>query len=323
MSRLASISGVVTHIQRFSVHDGPGIRTTVFLKGCQMHCPWCHNPETVRPQPELQVFAQRCIGCGACLEQCAQHARRLVDGRMVFDRERCVACGRCVEVCYAQSLVLVGQTKTAGQVADEVLADRAFYQSSGGGVTISGGEPLAQPHFTQAILELCKAEEIHTAVETNLGWPWSTIARLLPAVDLFLVDIKLLDDTEHRTWTGMSNQHTLDNLRRLDAEGKPIVVRTPVVSRVNDRADQIAAIADFLAGLSHVRAYELLPYHPLGTGKYEALGLAAPWPRFQTPTAEQLRQLAAAAQRPTFEVCIAGSAAARASNPPAPLGEAS
>lgn len=315
MPRPASTSGVVTHIQRFSVHDGPGIRTTVFLKGCQMHCPWCHNPETYRPQPELQVFAQRCIGCGACVERCPEQARQIAGGRQVFHRQRCVACGRCAEVCYAQSLVLVGQTKTAQQVVDEVLADRAFYQSSEGGVTISGGEPLVQPEFTQAILELCKHEGVHTAVETNLAQPWSCAAPLVPAVDLFLVDLKLLDAAEHRQWTGASNRHTLDNLRRLNAERKPVVVRTPVVGGVNDRPDQIAAIADWLAGLSNVLQYELLPYHPLGSGKYEALGLAPPGPQFRTPTAEQLERLAAAAsRRPAFQVRVAGIAAARSNN---------
>jgi pyruvate formate lyase activating enzyme len=307
--------GVITHIQRFSVHDGPGIRTTVFLKGCQMHCPWCHNPETYRPQPELQVFVQRCIGCGACVERCPEQARTIADGQLVFDRARCVACGRCAGVCYAQSLVLVGQTKTARQVVDEVLADRPFYRSSGGGVTISGGEPLRQPAFTRAILELCRQEGIHTAIETNLAWPWSRVARVAPAVDLFLVDLKLLDDAEHRTWTGVSNRHTLDNLRRLDAQQKPIVVRTPVMEGVNARPEQIAAIADWLAGLSHVLHYELLPYHPLGAGKYAALGLASPASRFPSPTAEQLEQLAAVARRPAFEVRVAGSAVAGRKHP--------
>ena len=310
MPRPTSISGVVTHIQRFSVHDGPGIRTTVFLKGCQMHCPWCHNPETYRPQPELQVFAQRCIGCGACVERCPQQARQIADGQIVFHRELCTACGRCAEVCFARSLVLVGQTKTAAQVADEVLADRAFYRSSGGGVTISGGEPLLQPEFTQAILELCKQEGVHTALESNLGSPWSCLAPLLPTVDLFLADLKLMDDAEHRRWTGTSNRHVLDNFRRLDGQGKPVVARTPVVGGVNDRPEQIAAIADWLAGLSNVKQYELLPYHPLGTGKYEALGLASPCARFSSPSAAELDRLAAVARRPAFEVCVAGHAAA-------------
>jgi len=289
----ASITGIVTHIQRFSVHDGPGIRTTVFLKGCQMRCPWCHNPETYGREPELQVFADRCIGCGACVERCQEQARRIEGGRLAFDRDRCVACGRCAETCYARSLVLVGETRSAEEVVQEVLADRAFYQSSGGGVTLSGGEPLTQPEFSRAILQRCHGQGIHTAIETNLAFPWSCIAPLLPVVDLFLVDIKLLDDAEHRTWTGVSNRRTLDNLVRLDAQRKPVVVRTPVIAGLNDRPEQIGAIVAWLAARSNVAKYELVPYHPLGTAKYEALGLAPPSDRFRVPSPGQMERLAA------------------------------
>ncbi len=304
-----AVRGVVTHIQRFSLHDGPGIRTTVFFKGCQMRCPWCHNPETYRAEPDIQVFAERCIGCGACLERCQHEARALVGGQVVFYRDRCVACGRCAQTCYARSLILVGETKTAEEVVAEVLTDREFYATSGGGVTLSGGEPLLQPEFARAILERCHGAGIHTAVESNLARPWACLASLAPAVDLFLVDIKLLDDAQHKAWTGVSNRHTLDNLRRLDGQGKPIIVRTPVVGGVNDRPEVIAAIADWLASLSNVLLYELLPYHPLGTGKAEALGLASASLRFQTPARESLLEWALAARRPAFEVKVAGLAA--------------
>lgn len=301
-------SGVITHIQRFSVHDGPGIRTTVFLKGCQMHCPWCHNPETYRRQPEIQVFPQRCIGCKACADACAQGAHEFTETGHVYQRDRCVACGACTETCYARSLVRVGETHTAEEVVVAVLADRPFYHPAGG-MTLSGGEPLAQAEFSRAILELCRREGIHTAVETNLAWPWEVVAPLVPRVDLFLVDVKIMDDTAHRAWTGLSNAETLENLRQLDALAKTLVIRTPVIVGVNEQPDEIEAISDFLATLGHVQQYDLLPYHPLGTGKYEALGLDGPRPEFHTPTAAQLTALAARAARPNFVVKVAGTAA--------------
>jgi pyruvate formate lyase activating enzyme len=305
-------SGIVTHIQRFSVHDGPGIRTTVFLKGCQMHCPWCHNPETYRRQPEIQVFPDRCIGCGACVERCERGGHRLDPNGHVYRREVCIACGRCAETCFAKALVLVGELKTAEEVVAEVLADRAFYQPVGG-VTVSGGEPLVQPEFTRAILELCRHEGIHTAVETNLGWPWTKIEPLVDLIDLFLVDIKLMDEAEHRALTGLSNRQTLDNLRQLDARNKPIMIRTPLMAGVNDSVEQIEAIADFLGTLHHVEQFDLLPYHPLGGGKYEALGLGRP-PKFHTPTAAHLDLLAARAARPGFVVKVAGTSTEPAHN---------
>ncbi len=305
-------SGIITHIQRFSVHDGPGIRTTVFLKGCQMHCPWCHNPETRSPRPELQVFASRCIDCAACADRCARGGHEFAAGQHVFHRERCVGCGRCAEVCFAQSLVRVGETRTAEEVLKEVLMDRPFYQPAGG-VTLSGGEPLAQPDFTRAILELCRREGVHTAIESNLAWPWLIVAPLVDLVDLFMVDIKIMDEWEHQDLTGVSNRQTLRNLCQLDAMGKPLVVRTPVIAGVNDRPEQIAAIADWLAELSNVRQYDLLPYHPLGTGKYEALGLTGP-ADYRAPSAEHLTRLAALATRPNLVVKVAGASGACATD---------
>jgi len=298
-------TGVITHIQRFSVHDGPGIRTTVFLKGCQMHCPWCHNPETYRRDPEIQVFPQRCIGCRACAAACAQGAHEFTAAGHAYHRNRCVVCGQCVDQCYAQALVRVGETRSAESVVAEVLADRPFYQPEGG-VTISGGEPLLQAEFTRDILEQCRQEEIHTAIETNLAWPWPVVEPLVPLVDLFLVDVKIMDDAAHRAWTGLSNRQTLENLRRLDALDKMLVIRTPVVVGVNARPEEIDAIADFLATLDNVAQYELLPYHPLGTGKYDALGLDGPRPEFRTPTAAELDALAEQAKRPNFVVKVAG-----------------
>lgn len=306
--------GIITHIQRFSVHDGPGIRTTVFLKGCQMGCPWCHNPESRNPHPEIQAFADRCIGCRYCVGQCEQGGHEFVGQQHVFHRERCIACGRCAQSCYARAMVLVGQTRTAQEVVDEVLADREFYESSGGGVTISGGEPLAQSRFTYAILKLCKQAGIRTAIETNLAWPWSIVESLADVTDLFMVDIKVMDDGQHRELTGVSNRPILENLRRLDRQGKPSIVRTPLIAGLNDGPEQIESIADWLAELSAVRQYELLPYHPLGTGKYEALGLAGPPEDYCSPSHEHLRDLVARASRPNLVVKAAGVPAVSANH---------
>ncbi len=302
-------TGIITHIQQFSVHDGPGIRTTVFLKGCQMHCPWCHNPETYRREPEIQFLPQRCIGCRACAAVCDQGAHEFVADSHVYHRDRCTACGKCPEECYARSLLQVGESRTAESVVAEVLADLPFYRPAGG-VTLSGGEPLLQAGFACEILELCRQEGIHTAIETNLAWPWPVVVPLVSLVDLFLVDIKFMDDRAHRTWTGVSNRPVLDNLCRLDELNKPLVVRTPVVAGVNARPDQIGAIADFLAGLRCVCRYELLPYHPLGSGKFASLGLEGPAQEFHTPASAELDELAQRAARPGLVIAVAGATGA-------------
>ena len=315
-------SGVITHVQRFSVHDGPGIRTTVFLKGCQMRCAWCHNPETYHPRPELQVFPDRCIGCRACVDACPEAAHEFVDEARVFHRDRCTGRGKCADVCYAKSLVLVGEMRTAESVAAAVLADRAFYKPVGG-VTVSGGEPLVQVDFTAEILTLCRQEGVHTAIETNLARPWEVVAALLPLVDLFLVDIKTMDDAAHRKATGLSNASTLENLRRLDERGATLVIRTPVVGGFNEQPEQIGAIADFLADFRNVGQYDLLPYHPLGAGKYDSLGLGGERPEFGTPTAAELDVLAATAARPNYVVKVAGTRSATESEPLSPLEPAS
>jgi len=295
-------TGIVTDIQRFSVHDGPGIRTTVFLKGCNLRCRWCHNPETLRPAPELQLFPDKCIACGACFEACEQCAHVQAEGGREFRRERCIACGACADVCYAEALVLVGRSMTVEQVVEEVLRDRAYYESSGGGVTVSGGEPLFQRRFCRALLAACKAEGLHTAVETNLAWPWEDVEAVLPVVDLVMMDVKLADPAAHREWTGADNARILANARRLAARGVPLIVRTPVVPGVNDTPEQIGRIADLAAGLASLRYYELLPYHPLGRGKYESLGMEYSLRDVKAPSAEAMARLADEARKRGIEV---------------------
>jgi pyruvate formate lyase activating enzyme len=290
------MKGIVTNIQRFSIHDGPGIRTTVFLKGCNLRCFWCHNPETLSPKPELQLFFNRCIGCGACFERCPNHAHAIVDGERVFYRERCVGCGACAETCYAEALVLVGETKTVEEVVEEVLRDKPFYETSNGGVTLSGGEPLLQLEFSYAILEQCRQQGVHTAIETAANFPWERIASLLPVVDLVMMDIKLIDSARHKECTGVPNERILENAIRLGQQPQPLIVRTPIIPGVNDNADDIRAIAEFASRLPNLLYYELLPFHPMATSKYDSLDLDYRARELKRPSKEVMEELTQVAQ---------------------------
>ena len=296
----------VGDIQRFSVHDGPGIRTTVFLKGCNLRCLWCHNPEMLRPEAKLQLFPDRCIACGDCQWACPQNAHRMTDAGREFDRARCVACGECAAVCYARALVLVGRALSEREVLREVLADREFYDASGGGVTLSGGEPLLQLELAVGLLRACKSEGIHTAIETNLAWPWEHMAAALPATDLIMLDIKMMDPAAHRRWTGVDNEQILENARRLSAEAVPLIVRTPVVAGVNATVGEIGRIADFISTFENLLYYELLPYHPLGRGKYERLGMEDPAEGLARPAGQTMRALAEAARQRGIHVRCPG-----------------
>jgi pyruvate formate lyase activating enzyme len=290
------LQGMITNIQRFSIHDGPGIRTTVFLKGCNLHCFWCHNPETLSPKAELQLFLDRCIGCGECFRRCAHGAHVLIDGQHHFDRQKCVGCGACADTCYAQALVLAGECKTVEEVVEVVLRDRPFYETSGGGVTLSGGEPLLQLEFSHAILERCHEEGLHTAIETAANFPWAHVASILPVTDLIMVDIKLIDADRHKKHTGVSNRRILANVRHLGQVATPLIVRTPIIPGVNDNAQDVVAIASFVATLPNLQYYELLPFHPLARGKYDSLQRAYEAQSLPIPAREHMDRLVEAAQ---------------------------
>jgi pyruvate formate lyase activating enzyme len=285
------LQGIVTNIQRFSIHDGPGIRTTVFLKGCNLRCFWCHNPETLDRDPELQIFPDRCIGCGECFERCPQGAHVMTDGKRTFLRDLCQACGTCVETCYAQSLLLVGERKTVDEVVDEVLRDLPFYETSGGGVTLSGGEPLLQFDFSYAILERCREKGLHTAIETAANFAWERVAAILPVTDLVMMDVKLMDAERHKSATGVPNARILENAVHLGREAPALIVRTPIVPGINDNPEDVAAIAEFVAGLPNLLYYELLPFHPMASGKYDSLDIDYSARELKSPSKEQMDAL--------------------------------
>lgn len=260
---------LITDIQRFSLNDGPGIRTTVFFKGCNMHCTWCHNPETLSFQPDLMFYPDKCIGCGRCFCVCPTGAHSLIDGKHCIDRSGCIRCGKCAELCYAQALAMSGKEMTAAQILEEVRQDKAYYEASGGGVTLSGGEVLCHVDFAAELAKACQAEGISVAIETNFSMPLHQIRPLLAHVDLIMADLKLFDEDLHKHYTGISNRTVLENIRAI--RDIPMIIRTPLIPGVTATAENLRAIAAFLSGKETLKYYQLLNFNPLGGSKYRSL----------------------------------------------------
>ncbi len=285
------MTGILFDIRRYSIHDGPGIRTAVFFKGCPLQCAWCHNPEGISFTPELIFRRARCVLCDDCLDVCPNQAIRRQDDAILVDRSICKASGNCAVACPAEALEIVGREMTVEQVLAEIERDRTFYEQSGGGVTFTGGEPLAQPRFLLDLLSACRTRGLHTALDTSGYAPWPVLDEIRPFVDLFLYDLKLMDDTRHREWADVSNVDILSNLRRLAELGHEILIRIPVIPGINDDEENLRAAGSFLATLSQVPHVELLAYHNIAEGKYAGLGWKYALPEIHSPTPERLEEI--------------------------------
>ncbi len=273
----ATVTGIIFDIQKFSIHDGPGIRTTVFLKGCALRCPWCHNPESLEAYPEISFIPSKCTGCGHCFKACPMNNHVLDStGERRFDRTRCRRCGICADKCYAGAIERIGRETSVDNVIEDVEKDRAFYETSGGGMTVSGGEPLFQFEFTFALFQEAKRRGLHTCIETCGYAPFEYLEQLMPFVDLFLYDYKETDTVRHREYTGVPREGIVENLLRLDRLGAKTILRCPIIPGLNTRDDHFAGIAALAGRLDHIREVHLMPYHPLGKAKNERLGKTNP-----------------------------------------------
>ena len=283
--------GTVFNIQRFSVHDGPGIRTTVFLKGCPLNCLWCHNPEGIATEPEIVRSPNRCIECGECVQVCPEGLPIPGQAAGTERIDQCVVCGACAQACPCEARQMAGRSMTVDEVMVEILKDRIFFDESGGGVTFSGGEPLSQSAFLRALLSACREQGVHTTVDTSGLAPFDDLKSVAELTDLLLYDVKMIDDTEHRRFTGASNTRILDNLRRLGSGEHRIWIRVPVVPGIKDRADNVEATAHLAASVRGVERICLLPYHPLGEDKLRRLGQRSELAGLERPTDIHLQNL--------------------------------
>ncbi|MCT4618026.1 MAG: glycyl-radical enzyme activating protein [Marinisporobacter sp.] len=280
-------TGTIINIQKYSVHDGPGIRTTVFFKGCPLNCWWCHNPESQNFKHEIMFFKERCKGCGTCVKRCPEGCMQLEDKILVIDQEKCTLCGNCTDFCPNGALEYVGKDVTIMELMNEIKKDEIFYEESGGGVTFSGGEPMCQAEFLKELLKECNTREIHTTIDTSGYTDWENFEKIADLVDLFLYDLKIMNDELHKKYIGVSNKSILENLKKLSSRGANIYVRMPIIKGINDDDEHIDESIKFLSNLN-ITQVNLLPFHKMGMDKYKRLEMEYKLSGMEKPSDEKM-----------------------------------
>lgn len=298
----------VFDIQKYSIHDGDGIRTSIFFKGCPLRCAWCHNPESQQKKPQLLWNRDKCTGCGWCAGMCPQKAITMEQGVPVLDRDRCIGCGKCVMECLESARAVSGEPKSVRELLEAGEKDLVFYEESGGGVTLSGGEVMTAEPFEE-IVELCRGffeKGISVFIDTSGFAPWERFESILPYVTAFLYDIKAMDPETHQKWVGVDNRLILENLQKLSAAGGDIRLRLPLISGINDSPEDMEEVVALLREGVHVGKIHLLPYHDIGKSKYARLGLGYDEAALAPPSPEHLEKLAEILRQTGVPVVIGG-----------------
>lgn len=273
MKKETENKGIIFDIKRMAIHDGPGIRTTVFLKGCNMNCKWCHNPESISSRKQLLYAQSKCLGCRKCEIICKQNVHRFLDGEHILMRDKCILCGDCAEECPSNALEICGKEVNSSEVMDIVIRDKVFYEVSGGGITISGGEPMCQEDFTFALLKEAKKNNLHTVLDTNGNFKWKDFKPLIPYIDMIRYDMKIMDPKKHEQYTGIDNHQILENFKKLIMFDKiNLIVSFPVINRVNDKVENIDDMINFIKYVGKKVKINVLPYHSFYVSKLKKLG---------------------------------------------------